>query len=129
MDYSIVTQGRAGLAIKKISSSYYVVDDMQKSVSFYRDQLKLPVKFQDGDKWTQFDVKGQSLAIATPAPQQVNPGEGATVVFEVDDLDQQRQELTTAGIAVGDVVSMGGHGSFFTVRDPAGNLVQFFAKA
>ena len=117
------------MAIKKISSSYYVVDDMQKSVNFYRDLLKLPVKFQDGDKWTQFDVNGQALAIATPAPQQANPGEGATVVLEVDDLDQQRQELLAAGVTVGETVNMGDHGSFFTVRDPAGNLVQFFARA
>ncbi len=59
------------MAIKKISSSYYVVSDMEASVSFYRDLLKLPVKFQDGDKWTQFDMNGQALA--TPAPQQASP--------------------------------------------------------
>ncbi len=49
-------------------------------------------------------------------------------MLEVDDLNQQRQELISAGVAVGDLVSMGGHGSFFTVRDPDGNLVQFFSK-
>jgi len=116
------------VAIKKISSSYYVVDDMQESVKFYRDTLKLAVKFQDGDKWTQFDVNGQALAIATPAPQQANPGEGATVVLEVDDLSEQKQTLRAAGVEVGETVSMGDHGSFFTVRDPAGNLVQFFGR-
>ncbi|MEL0082792.1 MAG: VOC family protein [Gammaproteobacteria bacterium] len=116
------------MTIKKISSSYYVVNDMEASLRFYRDTLNLDVKFQDGDKWTQFDVNGQALAIATPAPQQVNPGEGATVVLEVDDLAQQRQTLIAAGVEASETVSMGDHGSFFTVRDPAGNLVQFFAR-
>jgi len=116
------------VAIKKISSSYYVVDDMQASLSFYRDTLKLPLKFQDGDKWAQFDVNGQAIAIATPAPEQVDPGEGATVVFEVDDLAEQKRLLTEAGVEVGETVDMDGHGSFFTVRDPAGNLVQFFGR-
>ena len=116
------------MTIKKISSSYYVVADMEEAVSFYRDILKLEVKFQDGDKWTQFDVNGQALAIATPAQQQVNPGEGATVVFEVDNLGEHKQTLSAAGVEVGETVSMGGHGSFFTVRDPAGNLVQFFGR-
>lgn len=123
-----ICKGNRNVAIKKISSSYYVVSDMDASLSFYRDQLKLPVKFQDGDKWTQFDVAGQAIAIATPAPQQVEPGQGAAVVFEVDDLAQQRAELVEAGIAVGETVDMGGHGSFFTVRDPDGNLVQFFGR-
>ncbi len=116
------------MAIKKISSSYYVVDDMAASLAFYRDTLKLPLKFQDGEKWAQFDVNGQAIAIATPAPEQVAPGEGATVVFEVDDLAEQRRQLIDAGLTVGETVDMGGHGSFFTVRDPAGNLVQFFGR-
>ena len=116
------------MAIKKISSSYYVVDDMEASLKFYRDTLQLPLKFQDGDKWAQFDVSGQAIAIATPAPQQVAPGEGGTVVFEVDDLGEQKQQLIEAGVVVGETVDMGGHGSFFTVRDPAGNLVQFFGR-
>jgi hypothetical protein len=31
-------------------------------------------------------------------------------------------------VAAGATVDMGGHGRFFTVRDPDGNLVQFFAR-
>ncbi len=116
------------MAIKKISSSYYVVSDMEASLKFYRDQLKLPVKFQDGEKWTQFDINGQAVAIAAPAPQQPAAGEGAVVVFEVDDLEAQRQQLIAEGLEVSATVDMGGHGSFFTLRDPDGNLVQFFGR-
>jgi predicted enzyme related to lactoylglutathione lyase len=51
------------------------------------------------------------------------------VVLQVDDLAATRSELTAQGITVSDVVGMGDHGSFFTCRDPAGNVVQFFARA
>jgi predicted enzyme related to lactoylglutathione lyase len=59
----------------------------------------------------------------------VDPGSNATVVLQVDDLAATRSELTAQGITVSDVVGMGDHGSFFTCRDPAGNVVQFFARA
>lgn len=116
------------MGVKRISSSYYPVSDMSRSLAFYRDTLGLVVKFQDGDKWTQFDVGGQALAIATPAPQQPDPGEGAVVVLECDDLSAMREHLLQQGLAPSEPVAMGGHGRFFTVRDPDGNLVQCFAR-
>lgn len=116
------------MPIKKLSSVYYGVADMDRALAFYRDTLGLKIKFQDGDKWTQFDVAGQALAIATPAPQQAAPGQGATVVLECDDLDATRAELIGRGITINETVDMGGHGRFFTLRDPDGNLVQMFAR-
>ena len=116
------------MSISKISSTYYGVSDMDRALAFYRDTLQLPVKFQDGDKWTQFDIGGQALAIATPAPEQVGPGQGAAAVLEVEDLDAMRRRLEQAGVQTGNTVDMGGHGRFFTVRDPDGNLVQFFSR-
>lgn len=116
------------MAISKVTNVYYVVPDMDAAVAFYRDTLGLNVKFRDGDKWTQFDVGGTQVAVATPAPGQVDPGSNATVVLQVDDLAATRSELTAQGIAVSEVVAMGDHGSFFTCRDPAGNVVQFFAR-
>lgn len=117
------------MAISKVTNVYYVVPDMDAALAFYRDTLGLNVKFQDGDKWTQFDVGGTQVAIATPAAGQAEPGSNATVVLQVDDLAATRDELSARGIAVSEVIGMGGHGSFFTCRDPAGNVVQFFARA
>lgn len=114
--------------VVKVTNVYYVVPDMDAALAFYRDTLGLNVKFQDGDKWTQFDVGSTQVAIATPAPGQVAAGSNATVVLQVDDLAATRAELMARGIAVSDVIDMGDHGSFFTCRDPAGNVVQFFAR-
>lgn len=117
------------MAIRKVANAYYVVRDMDRSARFYRDVLGLEVKFADPGKWTQFDVAGTQIAIATPAPGQPDPGENATVVLEVDDLDAMQQRLRDEGMTPSEVIAMGSHGSFFTVRDPDGNLVQFFARA
>lgn len=117
------------MAVKKFSSAYYVVKDMDKAVSFYQDILGLTLKFRDGDRWTQFDVNGVAVALADPSEGTVPPGGGGTVVLEVDDLEDMRGKLTQNGVQVNDIVDMGGHGRYFTATDPAGNIVQIFAKS
>lgn len=114
--------------VVKVSSVYYVVGDMDRALGLFRDTLGLKLKFQDGQKWAQFDVNGTQVAVATPAPGQVAPGGGATLVLEVKDLDAARAELTAKGLAPADIVSMGSHGRFFTVKDADGNPLQFFAR-
>jgi catechol 2,3-dioxygenase-like lactoylglutathione lyase family enzyme len=114
--------------VVKVSSVYYVVGDMDRALGLFRDTLGLKLKFQDGDKWAQFDVNGTQVAVATPAPGQVPPGGGATLVLEVKDLDAARAELADKGLRPSDIVSMGSHGRFFTVKDADGNPLQFFAR-
>ena len=117
------------MAVKKFSSAYYVVKDMDKAVGFYQDILGLNIKFRDGDRWTQFDVNGVAVALADPSEGSVPPGGGGTVVLEVDDLGEMRDKLTQNGVTVNDIVDMGGHGRYFTAVDPAGNIVQIFARS
>lgn len=117
------------MAVKKFSSAYYVVKDMDKAVGFYRDILGLNIKFRDGDRWTQFDVNGVAVALADPSEGTVPPGGGGTVVLEVDDLGEMRDRLIQNGVMVNDIVDMGGHGRYFTATDPAGNIVQIFATS
>ncbi len=117
------------MAVKKFSSAYYVVNNMDQAVAFYQDILGLEVKFRDGDRWTQFDVGGVAVALADPSEGSVPPGGGATVVFEVEDLSEMREKLTQNGVKVNAIVDMGGHGQYFTAVDPAGNIVQIFARS
>ena len=117
------------MAVKKFSSAYYVVNNMDQAVSFYQDILGLEVKFRDGDRWTQFDVNGVGVALADPSEGSVPPGGGATVVLEVEDLGEMREKLAQNGVTVNATVDMGGHGKYFTAVDPAGNIVQIFARS
>lgn len=116
------------MRVKKVSSSYYVVSDMDKAAEFYGETLGLSLKFRDGDKWTQYDAGGSAIALADVSEAQVAPGEGATVVLEVEDLAASREELLAKGLTVTNIVDMGGHGQYFTVRDPDGNVVQLFGR-
>ena len=116
------------MGVKKFSSAYYVVRDMDRAVEFYRDVLGLGVKFRDGVRWTQFDVGGVAVALADAGQGELPPGAGATVVLEVDDLPETRERLSRSGAPVGEVVDMGSHGRYFTARDPEGNVVQIFAR-
>ena len=102
------------MAVKKFSSAYYVVNNMDQAVNFYQDILGLDVKFRDGDRWTQFDVNGVGVALADPSEGSVPPGGGATVVLEVEDLGEMREKLTQNGVTVNETVDMGGHGKYFT---------------
>ena len=91
------------MAVKKFSSAYYVVKDMDKAVGFYQDVLGLAIKFRDGDRWTQFDVNGVAVALADPSEGTVPPGGGGTVVLEVDDLGEMWEKLTQNGVQVNDI--------------------------
>ena len=117
------------MAIKKFSSAYYVVGNMDQAVAFYKDTLGMNVKFRDGNRWTQFDVNGVGVALADSSEGSVPPGGGATVVLEVDNLLEMREKLTQSGAHVNAIVDMGGHGKYFTTKDPAGNIVQIFARS
>ena len=117
------------MAVKKFSSAYYVVNNMDQAVNFYQNILGLDIKFRDGERWTQFDVNGVGVALADPSEGAVPPGGGATVVLEVEDLGEMRDKLTQNGVTVNATVDMGGHGQYFTAVDPAGNIVQIFARS
>ena len=117
------------MAVKKFSSAYYVVKNMDEAVGFYQDVLGLTIKFRDGNRWTQFDVNGVAVALADPSEGAVPPGGGGTVVLEVDNLLETRAQLLQQGVSVNEIVDMGGHGKYFTAKDPAGNIVQIFARA
>ncbi len=46
----------------RVSYAVVFVSDMQRSISFYRDVLGLPLKFQTSG-WTEFATEGATLAL------------------------------------------------------------------
>lgn len=97
---------------------------------FYRDVLGLPLKFQDGSRWAQFDAGGASFAVSAAGEGPATAGAGAVVVFEVEDLEAALARLQARGVPVeGGPVDMGAHGRYLTLRDPSGNPVQLFQRA
>ncbi len=116
------------MAVQKLQNAYYVTSDMARAVGFYRDALGLDLIFQDGDKWTQFKAGGVNFAMASneEAPESAV---GATIVFEVDDIDSTAGALRAAGAEILGIRDMGDHGRTLSFRDPDGNLVQLYQRA
>lgn len=56
----------------RVSHAIVFVSDMERSVSFYRDVLGLPLKFES-PVWTEFATKGATLALHAGE----GPAEGA----------------------------------------------------
>jgi catechol 2,3-dioxygenase-like lactoylglutathione lyase family enzyme len=79
------------------------VSDMQQSVSFYRDLLGLPLKFESPE-WTEFATGTTTLALhggAKPAlaPQSDKQAAGVcSLGFNVKSLDEAYQALKSRGV-------------------------------
>jgi predicted enzyme related to lactoylglutathione lyase len=116
------------VAVKRMQNAYVVTGDMERAVAFYRDALGLAMKFQDGPKWAQFDAGGVNFSLSSIGEAAAGAS-GATVIFEVDDIDVARPAIEAAGGAVDGLRDMGSHGRVLTFRDPDGNIVQLFQRA
>jgi predicted enzyme related to lactoylglutathione lyase len=66
------------------------VADMDRAVTFYRDVLGLPLKFQSSG-WSEF-VTGETILALHPASQK-NLAGAVELGFNVPDLDKFHQEM------------------------------------
>jgi predicted enzyme related to lactoylglutathione lyase len=116
------------MPIERIQNAYYVVPAMEQAAAFYRDVLGLKLKFQDGERWAQFDAGGSNFSLSSV--EEAAPGAaGAVVVFEVTGMDAMAERIAAAGGGILGRRDMGTHGRTLTVRDPAGNVLQLFERA
>jgi predicted enzyme related to lactoylglutathione lyase len=101
---------------------------MEAAVAFYRDVLGLQMRMRAGEDWAEFEVGGATLAlhgIRERPPIQA----GATVVFEVEDLDQVLGELRARDVLIeGEINDVAHFGRFVSFRDPDGNILQIFER-
>jgi predicted enzyme related to lactoylglutathione lyase len=112
--------------LKRVHSAFYWTSDMDRAVSFYRDVLGLNLTARYGEDWTEFELGNSTVALHGTRGM-APPNQGATIVFEVDDLDATIRALTGKGVTFeGEVTDVPETGRFATLRDPAGNLVQIF---
>jgi catechol 2,3-dioxygenase-like lactoylglutathione lyase family enzyme len=116
------------VAIERIGNVFYVVDDMDAAVGFYRDVLGLRLAFQDGDRWAAFDVGGTTLALAAREAGSPATGGGATVSLRVGDVEEWQREAAGRGLAQGEV-QFGPHERTVEVTDPDGNRLLVYSPA
>ena len=116
--------------MKRVDNTHYWTKDMDASVAFYRDTLGLPLRTQMGEDWAEFDVDGTTVALHGTREGHAPPQGGATIVFEVDDLENEMIALRGKNVRFeGEVSDVPGYGRFVSFRDPDDNLLQIFERA
>tara|TARA_Y100000588_G_scaffold221900_1_gene235804 strand:- start:3744 stop:4052 length:309 start_codon:yes stop_codon:yes gene_type:complete len=100
---------------------------MERAVSFYRDTLGLPVTFQDGDKWAQFNAGESNFSLSSP-DEGASDASGGVIIFEVESIDQFSKKIEKSQGSIIEVRDMGDHGKVLTFKDPDENIVQLFQR-
>jgi catechol 2,3-dioxygenase-like lactoylglutathione lyase family enzyme len=102
------------------------VDDLDRALWFYRDQLGMhlidrPASLGDNGAWLGFGAGAQLHLVASDTFEA--PSTGQHVAFDVTDVDEVVSRLRAAGLDPSDSFDVGaGRQSF--LRDTAGNLVE-----
>jgi catechol 2,3-dioxygenase-like lactoylglutathione lyase family enzyme len=115
---------------KKVDDVFFNVDDMDKAVAFYRDTLGLPIKYESAD-WVELDAGNVNIALRRygSGPQgrpELGVGEGATLVFEVDDIEAAKAKLQSHGVKfIGGIFEYGAV-KLAAFEDLNGNVLQIY---
>ena len=101
------------------------VDDVPAAIPYYRDELGLPLKFQDGVRWAAFALSELTLALAGPGEHPAGSGDIALGI-KVQDLQRAIDAVLAAGGTAVSEPRTGEHERRATVRDRFGTLVALY---
>ncbi|WP_375499102.1 VOC family protein [uncultured Jatrophihabitans sp.] len=109
-----------------VATVWVPVEDMDRAVRFYRDQLGLSVK-SESDEWTEIDANG--LTIGLNAREHASTGGGGAVIsFQCDgSIEDEVDRLSSGGVELTGEISEHPWGRIAPFRDSEGNDLQFYA--
>lgn len=115
--------------LSKLYAVCLLVNDFEKSLSFYRDTLALTLNSQDS-KYADFKLGETLLAIfqkdeamAMFSKDHMNTGGGAVYAYEVEDIEKSCKELQVKGVTIFEgpkKTSWGQDVAYF--KDPDGHI-------
>jgi predicted enzyme related to lactoylglutathione lyase len=117
---------QAGPMLKKIAFTMFSVEDATRARAFYEDLLGLTRGLASPDGvWTEYDLPGGGcLALFRhPNPASARAPSGASVAFEVADLDALNQRLSAAGVVYQGGIVHGPHCRMSNILDSEGNAI------
>ncbi|MBS1709559.1 MAG: VOC family protein [Armatimonadetes bacterium] len=112
--------------LRTIGQAILYVSDMGRAVTFYRDEVGLPLKYpQESADWAQefwvvFDVGGFELALHHGATKKSK--DAPALKFYVDDLDVAHADLVERGVVVEPIVEPHPGVRHFHFLDPDGQV-------
>ena len=113
----------------------YLVNDVDRSVAFYVDQLGFEEVERMGAAFARVSrddltlwLAGPQSSAARPMPdgRQPTPGGWNRFVIEVEDLAERVATLTVAGVTFRNAVVTGPGGKQILAEDPDGNPIELF---
>jgi catechol 2,3-dioxygenase-like lactoylglutathione lyase family enzyme len=118
----------------------YIVDDVDKAISFYTEHLGCTVEMhpapgfaslQRGDLRLLLNATGGSGGASQPMPdgRRPEPGGWNRLQIEVDDLEVEVQRMRASGVQFRSDVITGMGGKQVLLDDPSGNPVELFEPA
>jgi lactoylglutathione lyase len=112
--------------ITKLDNVYYFVTDVRRALTFYRDILGLKVLDQD-DFWATLDLAGVRFGLHKASAEEFLPSSmkraGATVTFQVSDIDEAYNFYKNKGVNFLGEISRNPWGSHVSFTDLDGNLL------
>lgn len=100
------------------------VSDIDRSITFYRDQLGLNELQHEGD-WAQLDANGLHLGLN--AKESPNGQGGAVIALQPNNgLESAVQKLRDGGVDIPGDISEHAWGRVATFKDPDGNDLQLY---
>ena len=109
----------------KTYGTMYFVDDMKKSVAFYKEIMGLTPTWESPE-WTEFGINGHSLCLHLKAPGEWFAPNG-TLIGNVKNIKTLVESLKKKGVEFyGEVKEV--HPGAYSVgfKDPSGNVLSMF---
>lgn len=86
--------------IKHVAFYMYPVGQMERSRAFYENVLGFTVSNNFDERWVEYDIAGQTLAITTEAEGTKPGAPGGGISFEVDDIDALFAEFKQQNVPI-----------------------------
>jgi catechol 2,3-dioxygenase-like lactoylglutathione lyase family enzyme len=119
-----------------VASVRYIVDDVDKSVSFYHDRLGFAVEKHSPGRFAALKREDLQLFLNAPgagsagkAGGDPRPGGWNRFMIVTDNLDGMIDELRRAGASFRGDIAEAGAGRQILLQDPSGNVVELFEYA
>ncbi len=109
----------------RATTVFYNVSNMDRAVDFYTKTLGFPLKVRFGNNWAEVDAGSITIGLhPVEESDSVQPNGGATVSFQVPNLDEVVATLKQKGAKVGEIRNPP-RGRFVMANDPDGNWLHF----
>ncbi len=109
-----------------VATVWIPVQDVERAVTFYRDNLEFQVKQQD-ETWAEVDANGLLIGLNGSEPEGAGVSGGPVVAFQVEDeLENAVKELEGRGVTFDTGISEHPWGRIANFNDSEGNDLQLY---